>query len=438
MKVPTCAACWILMLTCAVQDVSAAIKKTMELAKTCGDKFKPPTIPVTYSNHSGYIVWKQSSALLTTPPRECGIILSGPGDNTRFYLKVSYVDMYRDGDMCQDRLMVYSGENVLGPTIFSECTSFGFGYYRGVASINSSVVVVFDTNKYQLSKGDGNFKLSYNLFYNSKRGRCLNRNNIPQQGQQDFLCNNGRCIPPDLVCDYDDDCGDASDEVGSVASCPFTVRFNGVLLLLGYYAVIVVSVCIAVTFLFLIILIVWCVRRRKAGKDDYGEMPGPNDPESQSKQNIAYLTPSQSGGSQGYPLQPIKLTQPMYSSYSSSPSQGNNPNQPPNYTVAGSPSVPQRPLPPQAPEVPGFSSQEGLVNKEYPPPNVPLNVPHDFPPQGDKHVPDDYPPNDDPPQTYPDHGGHPSMYPPEPPGGSPGYPRHQSTPPDYPPSTVSK
>ncbi|KAI8520420.1 Sentrin-specific protease 6 [Branchiostoma belcheri] len=177
----------------------------MELAKTCGDKFKPPTIPVTYSNHSGYIVWKQSSALLTTPPRECGIILSGPGDNTRFYLKVSYVDMYRDGDMCQDRLMVYSGENVLGPTIFSECTSFGFGYYRGVASINSSVVVVFDTNKYQLSKGDG---------------RCLNRNNIPQQGQQDFLCNNGRCIPPDLVCDYDDDCGDASDEVGSVASCP--------------------------------------------------------------------------------------------------------------------------------------------------------------------------------------------------------------------------
>ncbi|XP_070559109.1 bone morphogenetic protein 1-like [Ptychodera flava] len=56
----------------------------------------------------------------------------------------------------------------------------------------------------QTSKQRG-FKASYAMFYQAENGKCV-------YGNEEFLCDNGRCIPEYLKCDGEDHCGDSSDE----------------------------------------------------------------------------------------------------------------------------------------------------------------------------------------------------------------------------------
>ncbi|XP_078699456.1 uncharacterized protein LOC144926490 [Branchiostoma floridae x Branchiostoma belcheri] len=186
---------------------------------------------------------------------DCSITLVAPA-NRKFLIQWTQPIDFEFDDGCRDWVRVHDGyEN--DTSLYAQGELCVFATAEETANLtkatsgNVVTVTVHTDSNPSSNKG---FKLLYTVFYEpDNAGSC-------SATATDYRCSNGRCVSESVKCDFQDHCGDNSDESKTLASCPdlpdVVIDFITNVLKLSVGAFI--GVCVAVG-LVLILIIVLCI-----------------------------------------------------------------------------------------------------------------------------------------------------------------------------------
>ncbi|KAI8520288.1 hypothetical protein Bbelb_000420 [Branchiostoma belcheri] len=186
---------------------------------------------------------------------DCSITLVAPA-NRKFLIQWTQPIDFEFDDGCRDWVRVHDGyEN--DTSLYAQGELCVFATAEETANLtkatsgNVVTVTVHTDSNPSSNKG---FKLLYTVFYEpDNAGSC-------SATATDYRCSNGRCVSESVKCDFQDHCGDNSDESKTLASCPdlpdVVIAFITNVLKLSVGAFI--GVCVAVG-LVLILIIVLCI-----------------------------------------------------------------------------------------------------------------------------------------------------------------------------------